>query len=682
MTIPSVAVTIKDNALGLVPQGTVAAQVLFGVCSAGMVNAVNAWGDPQAMAAALGSGPLVEAAAHVLGVAGGPVITVAVNPSVSGSNGSAWESGPSGAVTSNAVYSYKAAGGSATSSVTHVGTGLATVVPSGTPLGNYAIVVLIVTAGAVATATFKFSLDGGVTYSGVLTTAATYLPAGTGLTLTFSSGPGNFVAGDTYSATSVVHGPTGTGTVVPSGTPVATSASSRGSYRVIVQIVLGGAVATATFKYSLDGGVTYNTGTITTAATVVLTGTGITLTFSGTFTAADFYEFIAVAGSAAGTGAVTVSGSPLDAYQVQVKVTTTGTNLAAATGAFQYSLDDGRTFSPVIAIPTGGTYVVPTTGLTLTFANGVGTGDSFVTGDVFQFATIGPGYTTTDLTNAWTAYLASTQRARVAHIVGVPSTATATATVAATVDTLLTAAATVFVYMRAILDGADDTDANFLTAFASFVSARIAVCVGFADLTSSISGRIFKRSIGWAVAARAAKKPLAEDLARVRSGPLQGVQRLYRDEAKTPNLDSARFTTARTFEGKIGFYITNGNLMCAVGSDFTLFQRGEVIDVAAAVGRATLLDFLSDALRVNAATGFIDERDARSIEADVAAAENVALLAPQSVSAIAVLVNRTDNLLSDPTVRAKVRVTPLGYAKQIEVEIGYFNPALSIVPVT
>jgi phage gp36-like protein len=72
-----------------------------------------------------------------------------------------------------------------------------------------------------------------------------------------------------------------------SGTPFAPAPVS-----VEVLMVLGGAVGTATFQYSTDGGATFS-GTYTTAASVTLEGTGIVVSFAaGTYVDADTYSTV------------------------------------------------------------------------------------------------------------------------------------------------------------------------------------------------------------------------------------------------------------------------------------------------------------------------------------------------------------------------------------------------------
>jgi hypothetical protein len=90
-----------------------------------------------------------------------------------------------------------------TSAVSHSGGGTGTVVPSGSPLGNFSVVVRVTTSGGLGAGAFQVSLDGGVNYASPLavpgggTYAVTQLDGltATGLTLTFA---GTFTSGDTY----------------------------------------------------------------------------------------------------------------------------------------------------------------------------------------------------------------------------------------------------------------------------------------------------------------------------------------------------------------------------------------------------------------------------------------------------------------------------------------------------
>lgn len=379
------------------------------------------------------------------------------------------------------------------------------------------------------------------------------------------------------------------------------------------------------------------------------------------------------ASGTASTGTLAVTGAPYDDFQVRIQITRDGANLAAGTAAFIYSLDGGDNYSPEIAVPTGGVYSPTGTGLTLTWSNGAGT--AFRTGDIESFDCTAPGYASNDITAAVTVALARTEQYEFIHLVGKASAAAGTATVFGVLDTLMTTAETAYRYIFAIMQAADDTDSNLEAAFASLTSRRVAVCAGFEELISPISGRKYKRPISWSASSRVASIPIGQHLGRVRTGPIANVTAITRDERLTPGMDEARFLTTTTLIGLAGFWFTRGRLMSPTGSDFEQIHHRRVMDTACRIARAQVLQYLNDDLQVDNA-GLIDEATARDIEANVGVALRAAIVQTGQASDSSIVIDRAANILSTGTVPVKVRVRPKGYAEHLSVDIGFVNPAL------
>jgi hypothetical protein len=172
-----VSVTIQDGGLGVVGSSS-APTCQVGTCSAGPLNTMTAFGTPEQVRAIHGSGPLVDALCLVLDRSGGPVYGVRTAATNNG--------------TSSAV-AYAQAGATAGPSPG------ATV--TGNPLDAYEAIVEIIKGGAVATATFRVSLDGGDTWTSEYASAVSFatLAASTGLTLAFAAG--TYQPGDRYTFT-------------------------------------------------------------------------------------------------------------------------------------------------------------------------------------------------------------------------------------------------------------------------------------------------------------------------------------------------------------------------------------------------------------------------------------------------------------------------------------------------
>ena len=63
MSLPDATITIQDGQLGQVPASVANASVKIGVCSDGLVGTIYSANDNGTAAAALGQGPLLDAAA-------------------------------------------------------------------------------------------------------------------------------------------------------------------------------------------------------------------------------------------------------------------------------------------------------------------------------------------------------------------------------------------------------------------------------------------------------------------------------------------------------------------------------------------------------------------------------------------------------------------------------------------
>jgi hypothetical protein len=376
-----------------------------------------------------------------------------------------------------------------------------------------------------------------------------------------------------------------------------------------------------------------------------------------------------------GTVVVTV-GTAFDAYEVIVEVLSTG---GVGIGTFKYSLDDGRTYSAQITIPSGGAYVIASSGLTITFADNAGP-VLFEKGDKFEFDTVAPLYTTTNLGTGMAAVLASALNWNFAVLTGQSASTSDGATMFAAFDTHLTTFETNFRYVGGMMDAGIDSTANAITDYAAVADSRILVSYGRTDKTSSkpiVGYGTPKQPLVNSIAARAADSLISTDLARFPDGPMTGVVELEHDERQTEVLDQHGFATSRTFVGVPGFYIANGRIKAPLGSDFQHWQYRRVMDVACDTVYKAQLPFLNTGVRTNA-DGSIQEADAVRIEETVKNALEIALKDPKNaegsaghVSAFSYTVDRTNNVVSSSTILTDVAIRPLGYAKFITTTIGF-----------
>lgn len=391
-----------------------------------------------------------------------------------------------------------------------------------------------------------------------------------------------------------------------------------------------------------------------------------------------------------GTSVVTATGGTLfdDDVDALFKVITGGT-VGTAGITYQWSLDGGRTMSPVTALGTATSFVFPGSGGGgFSFAAG-----TLVAGDVVKQRGKAPASNGTELGTALEAL-------RVANIDW--EIVVITTPIDATLfDVVATAAAAnpekTFVCTFRTPNAAE-TEAAYKTAFDTAFSAKansnIILCAGSAETISGISFRAYVRPFMFAVAARLASVSEEVDIAQPSLPPLPGVSirdtngnPLYHDESVNPGLDDSRATVARTIPGKQGVYVNNCRLFSAAGSDFEFAQHRRVFNLGRQTLRLYFLERLSRPILVSASTGFILESEALEIEAGADSVMRAVLRAKPKCSgggidgraARFVKLSRTDNLLSTKTLTVQGAIIPLAYPKMIDISLGFKNPALQPV---
>lgn len=368
-------------------------------------------------------------------------------------------------------------------------------------------------------------------------------------------------------------------------------------------------------------------------------------------------------GAMAQTGAgpaITLSGTPYDGYGVEVVVVQGG---ARATATFKYSLDGGATYSAELVTAT--TYVIPNSGLTLNFPVG-----TYVAAEEYTAACTAPRTTTTDLGTALDALTASSADWSLVGVFCEPADATAAAALATTTDAKLVTAAASYRYARGVVGCGGVAVAGLSAAFAASSLTRTGAAGGTGTLTSPLTSRSESRTVAIPIVARLSISPVQEDLGRVASGALPSVTAIGVTASEADTLDSARLMTLRQHVGLPGFYVATGKMLVAPGSDYTYVQNGRVMDKACKLVRPRALQYLNEALRVNA-NGTLLEQEAVRVESSVNAPLVAELVNTGNAVASSAAVSRTQNLQSTGILPVTVRVRPFGYARTITVDIGF-----------
>jgi hypothetical protein len=436
---------------------------------------------------------------------------------------------------------------------------------------------------------------------------------------------------------SVTHAGTGSGAIAVTVAP---------HKAITVKCVTGGAIATAAFQFSIDGGVTYGP-TVTSTGSApwvyMVPGTYCTLSFAAATYVATKTLTVGTDGTvtpgSAWVGTVTQASSPIDSYEFYAVVKKAG---ALGVATLSLSLDNGRTTVADTLIPSAGVIVVAGTGLVLTCSS------TFVAGDTYSFVASPPGFNTTDLNNALTA-LKAVQHVQFTqvHAIGLPASAAGAFTNLATLDAAASDAfknyqldwdtmcecpsslaalgfGDVITSGGAAIRDSADTD-TVITAARSTDTNQCGMHVGTYPIVSPLTSRQVNRPLGWAVADRYVDTDPRESVAALQPyGPLRitippGVTTIGRDEYKTPGLDDVQLNTARTYRGRgmnVFLSITaGGNSWKNATTDVNYQNKGFLrsVNTAIALLRPVAQDILGQTVETNS-DGTIAETPARSLD--------------------------------------------------------------------
>lgn len=471
-------------------------------------------------------------------------------------------------------------------------------------------------------------------------------------------------------------------TRVGSGTSVITltldgTVGAFDDYQGRVEFLTAGTIGVTgiTFRVSLDKGRTWNpTASLGTASTYTIPNTGVTLAFAaGTILTTDIATFT--------TSATHWAIADVSACFATLSASTQEWSFAHVVGAATAG-DHTTIDSAMTNMATQYRYA-----FALTETRDITPSQTLAVTDATETSPI-------VITVASTTGLVSGMTATVTGVTGqTGANGTFAILVTSGTEITLVGSTTVGAYVSGgsatIVETEAEWAASLETSFAGFSSTRVAVGAGHALVSSPISSRLYRRPASWTAAARCVSASVHVDLARVADEKLVGTSfpdptvfpldtDVYHDERVSPGLDAARFLTLRTHIGKgRGVFIKNPNIMAPSGSDFTLIQYRRVMDLACRTTRNFFLQELSNDVRLDKTTGFILEKDASTLEKTGTSTLRAVLVDAGHASSARCVVSRIDNLSSTKTLHTTVRVIPLGYLKDIEVDIAFENPAIA-----
>lgn len=185
------------------------------------------------------------------------------------------------------------------------------------------------------------------------------------------------------------------------------------------------------------------------------------------------------------------------------------------------------------------------------------------------------------------------------------------------------------------------------------------------------------------VAGRIAVSPVQRKISRVKDGALTPLTIYIGSEpAETADVETINekgFISFRTFVGKSGYFIADDNLATGVKDDYRSLTNRRVIDKAYRIAYTEMAEALNDDVPI-ATDGNLSPSWCASVEGDVIQAIVSNMTAngnlgndpgDTSDKGVECKIDYQQKILEDSHIDVSLRVKPKGYAKYIDVNLGF-----------
>lgn len=228
---------------------------------------------------------------------------------------------------------------------------------------------------------------------------------------------------------------------------------------------------------------------------------------------------------------------------------------------------------------------------------------------------------------------------------------------------------------RAIIGGTSytGTPASLRDVLAGTTNNRTAILVG-----DTQSGRA--ASLGLLLG-RLSAVPVMRKVSRVRTGPLSNstafisTTAVEEDAVQLPVIASKGYITWCTYPNVSGYYFSGDDTCSATTDDYHFVARGRVIDKAHTLAYATFVQEVDDEVPVNK-DGTLDAGFCQWLSRQIINQVNNAMTVNKEISSVDCYIDPAQNILSTNRLKVILRIVPVGYASNIEISLGFDNPAL------
>lgn len=225
--------------------------------------------------------------------------------------------------------------------------------------------------------------------------------------------------------------------------------------------------------------------------------------------------------------------------------------------------------------------------------------------------------------------------------------------------------------IRILLGGRLDVTSNVPQDLKALTHNGVGVICGDTDDTSN------NAAVGL-VLGRVARTAVSASIARVKDGPLVGVENAYigsvlsQDFSQRNVLIDRGAITLTTYFQRSGYYLSDDQMAALPTDDYTNLVNGRVVDKAHRIAYQVYVQELHESVPVDTATGRISPEVIKSLEGKMEQA--VAVTMAGEISGFDAYVDADQNVLATGKLVVNAAIVPFGYSRKIEVILGLTNP--------
>ena len=175
--------------------------------------------------------------------------------------------------------------------------------------------------------------------------------------------------------------------------------------------------------------------------------------------------------------------------------------------------------------------------------------------------------------------------------------------------------------------------------------------------------------------------PVQRKISRVRNGALSntvayvGTATLESVSGTLSVIAGKGFITFKTYANVSGYFFAGDGTCSATTDDYHYLARGRVIDKAHLIAYTTFVQEVDDEVPVNS-DGTLDAGFCSWLGRQIVNGINNTMTANKEISAVSCFIDPTQNILSTSMLNVVLSITPVGYATDIEISLGFENPGL------